>query len=83
MTNPSIRGQRFFFFAETFHLDDVLQVLRENKPRESGYPDNLNDGKRDLSTVDYGPALQLLRDGYGQESWTPLKQGVLESVADL
>ena len=83
LTSPSIRGQRILAFAEPFHWDGVLNILSENKPRAAVYPEDLNDGKRDLSTVDNGPALQLLREKYGQETWTPLKQGVLESVADL
>lgn len=82
-TDPSISGQRVFAYATPYHWDTILDHLRKTKPDFKDYPDNLDDGKQDLSTVDNGPALAILKARFGQSEWIPLEQSVSETVADL
>lgn len=78
--DPSIQSERIFAFAEPFHWNQVLEIARSGRPGVPT-PENIDNDDRDLSTVDTGSALRLLKEYYQQDGFLSLERGVLDVLS--
>ncbi|KAF2434704.1 aldehyde reductase [Tothia fuscella] len=78
LVHPDAANERLLGYAEPFNWNDVLAILREMFP-QSEFIDDMELG-RDISEVDDGRALELLKLVYGQDEWTGLKDSITANV---
>jgi nucleoside-diphosphate-sugar epimerase len=78
-TDSNIRGQRIFAFAEPFTWNQILDICRKARPSAS-IPQDSNDQRKDLSTVDNELAKQILKERFDQDGFIPLEQGVKDAL---
>jgi nucleoside-diphosphate-sugar epimerase len=81
LIHPSAENERLFGYAEPWNWNDVLQIFREMFP-EKTFVEDMDLG-RDISTVDNGRALQLLKEVYGMDGWTGLEESVKGNVSSF
>ena len=83
LTDPDIKNERVFAFAEPFNWNDILRVLRKLRPNHTFSPDMENDEK-DLSIVEpQARAEEILKKNFGQEGFTVLEDTLEANIAHL
>ncbi|KAM3077216.1 hypothetical protein ACMFMG_003319 [Clarireedia jacksonii] len=83
LTNPDVKNERLFAFAEPFNSNDVLRVFRKLRPEAKIMDDFHDDNIRDLSKVANTRALELLKSDFGQSGWTSLEESLRMNIEDL
>jgi hypothetical protein len=78
----SIADERIFAFAKPFTWNEVLAILRELYPFKT-FADDIPDVQLSNMKVPTDRGAQLLRDVFGREGWTGLRETVAENVKDL
>lgn len=78
LVHPDAKDERFLGHAEPWNWNDVLAMFRKWFP-DRQFPNDMQLG-RDISTVENGKSLELLRGVYGQERWTSLEESVKANV---
>jgi hypothetical protein len=78
LIHPSVENERLLGYAEPWNWNDVLKIFRGMFPDKTFLEDM--DLGRDVSIVDNGRALELLKEVYGMEKWTGLEESVKANV---
>jgi len=81
LIHPDAEGERLLGYAEPWNWNDMLAMFRRWFP-DKQFPKDMQLG-RDISTVENGKSLELLKDVYGQERWTTLEESVKANVASF
>ena len=82
LTDPDIKNERLFGFAEPFNWNDILRVLRKLRPNHKFSPD-LEDNVTDESVVEqHGRAEEVLKRNFGQ-GFRGLEETLEENIRHL
>lgn len=75
LTNPDVKSERIFAFAEAFNWTDIYTVLRKAFP-DRKIPDDIPNEPRDISTVKtWGRSVELLK-ALGQDGFVSLEDSL-------
>lgn len=82
LTNLKYNGNRVFAFAAPYNWNAILAILRKLRPddKRDAIPADIPNEGEDLSTVDVGLSLSILKDEFGQDGWISLEQAIRENV---
>ncbi|PQE31223.1 aldehyde reductase ii protein [Rutstroemia sp. NJR-2017a WRK4] len=83
LTNPDVKNERLFGFAEPFTANDLLRAFRKIRPDANIMDDFHDDNVKDLSKVANERAEELLRSDFGRSGWTSLEESLKMNVEDL
>ena len=78
LVEEDVASERLFAFAEPFNFNDVVGCMRRISP-EKRFPEEVEGLERDLSTVETGRSVELLRR-VGREGFTGMEQSIRENV---
>lgn len=78
LTQPGMKGERIFGFAEPWSWNDVLHIFREKFPGHE-FVEDFPDLGRDVGRVPNARAAELLRGMY-RRGFTPLEESIVENV---
>ncbi|KAE8447770.1 hypothetical protein EG329_010164 [Mollisiaceae sp. DMI_Dod_QoI] len=82
LTNPDVKNERIYAFAEPFNTNDLLQIFRKIQPDKT-FPENfVDDNVRDLSKVKNERAIELLKT-FGQPGFTSLEESIKKCIESL
>jgi hypothetical protein len=77
--DPEVNSQRIYAIAQHTDWNDFLQVLRELYP-EKKLMEDIKDLHKFRGQVDTSLGLGLLKKWGDQDGWTPLVDGVKDTV---
>jgi nucleoside-diphosphate-sugar epimerase len=79
LINPDVQNERVFAFAETYTRHQFFTIIKEARPNAKleVVPES-ND--RDLSEVAERPRALALLDWFGKDSFTPLKESIVDTI---
>ncbi|PQE29196.1 hypothetical protein CJF30_00004232 [Rutstroemia sp. NJR-2017a BBW] len=83
LTNPDVKNERLFGFAEPFTANDLLRAFRKIRPDANIMDDFHDDNVKDLSKVANERAEELLRSDFGRSGWTSLEESLKMNIEDL
>lgn len=78
--DPSINNERIFAFNVPFNWTDIAKIMKELHPNSTSIAKVPEKEPRDLSKVPNERGAKLLKEWYGQDGYTPLKQSVKENL---
>ena len=77
--DPDVKGARIFAWGVSTHWNEILPMLRKLRPDREFMDDWEGLGYLKVD-VDQSDALMLLKKWAGKDGWTPLEQGVAETI---
>lgn len=83
LTDPDIKNERLFDFAEPFNWNDILRVLRKLRPDHKFSPD-MEDNVTDESVVEqHGRAEEILKRNFGVKGFAGLEETLEANIKHL
>lgn len=80
LIDGTVSNQRVFAYAHRFHWNDLLEAVKEARPDATTPPEPLDDGLEDLTEVDNGAALGLLKKWWKQDGFRSFEDSVRENL---
>jgi hypothetical protein len=77
--DPDVRNQRIHAWSAPFNWNDILAIMRRLWP-ERKFIDDLPGLGKMLGTVDDRLGVSLMKKWAGQDGWTSLEQGIMETM---
>lgn len=78
--DSSVQNERIFAFNVNFNWEDVIKIIKEERPEAKNVAKVPENEGRDLSKVPNEDGARLLKKWYGQDGYKSMKQSVLENL---